>query len=85
MEYSYLYSYKTKKIDYNKLHRRILDKFKGSGESVEKLRQYEEMLVLLDEKSHTGRAMRSVCSELFHQSKNKEGKSSVSKMAWAYI
>ena len=48
MEYSYLYSYKTKKIDYDKLHRKILDKFKGTGESVEKLRQYEEMLVLLD-------------------------------------
>ena len=48
MEYSYLYSYKTKKIDYEKLNRKILDKFKGTGESVEKLRQYEEMLVLLD-------------------------------------
>ena len=43
------------------------------------------MLVLLDEKSHSGRAMRSVCNELFNQSKNREGKSSVSKMAWAYI
>ena len=31
MEYSYLYSYKNKRIDYNKLHRKILDKFKGSG------------------------------------------------------
>ena len=40
MEYSYLHSYKTKRIDYNKLHAKILEKFKGTGESVDKLRQY---------------------------------------------
>ena len=61
MEYTYLNSYQTKRIDYNKLHHKILDKYKGSGESVDKLRTYEEMLVLLDEKSHSGRAHRGVC------------------------
>jgi len=40
MEYSYLNSYRTRRIDYNKLHTKILDKYKGSGESVEKLRTY---------------------------------------------
>jgi hypothetical protein len=85
MEYTYLNSYRQKHINYQKLHSKILDQFRDSGESVEKMRLYDEMLFLMDERSPSGRAARGVCDELFNQTKNKEGKTSISKMAWAYI
>lgn len=46
---------------------------------------YDEILFILDQRSYSGRANRPVCDELFNQTKNHEGKTSISKLVWAYI
>lgn len=48
MDYGYLRSYRQKKINHHKLHAKILDLFRESGESVDKLRLYDEVLFILD-------------------------------------
>lgn len=48
MDYGYLKSYRQKKINHNKLHAKILDLFRESSESVDKLRLYDEILFILD-------------------------------------
>lgn len=85
MDYGFLKCYRQKKINYHKLHAKILDLFRDSGESVDKLRQYDEILFVLDERTTSGKAPRGVCDELYKQTKNAANKTSISKMAWAYI
>ena len=41
MEYSYLDSYKTRSINYQKLHNKIIQQFQEQGESIDKLRTYD--------------------------------------------
>lgn len=41
MEYSYLDSYKTRHINYQKLHDKIIRQFQESGESIDKMRTYD--------------------------------------------
>lgn len=61
MDYNFLRSYRVKKINHQKLHSKILSHFTDAGESVDKMRLYDEILFVLDERSPSGKASRGVC------------------------
>ena len=85
MEYEYLKSYRRRHISHQKLYNKITKQFQQSAVDVNQLRFYDEVLFVLDEQSPGGRANRGVSDEVFNQTRNAEGKTSISKMIWAYI